>query len=133
VDKTKRGQATELMAVADRAGLPGAAHLARASPHEVTRVEPPLAACVLVARPEQLIGDQADESDPLDARLAAQGIALIAPHRTTRQTPTSQGGRPWRFYRRRWTVERLLAWLQHFRHVLVRHDIMLRTTLGVSS
>jgi hypothetical protein len=46
------------MAIADRADLPLAVHVEAASPHEVTRVEPTLAACVVAARPEHLIGDK---------------------------------------------------------------------------
>jgi hypothetical protein len=30
---------------------------------------------------ERLIGDKADDSDPREATLATQGMAMIAPHR----------------------------------------------------
>ena len=110
VGTTTRGKGTKVMAIADRAGLPLAVHVAAASPHEVTLVEPTLAACVVDARPEHLIGDKAYDSDPLDARLAEQGIELIAPHRSNRQKPKTQEGRPLRRYKRRWKVERLFAW-----------------------
>jgi transposase len=109
------------MAMADRAGLPLAVHVEAASPHEVTLVEPTLAACVVAARPEHLIGDKAYDSDPLDARLAEQGIELIAPHRANRKKPKTQDGRPLRRYKRRWKSERLFAWWQNFRRILVVH------------
>ena len=118
------------MAVADRVGLPGAGHIAPASPHAVTLVEPTLAACVVEARPERLIGDKADDSDPLDARLAEQGIELIAPHRANRKQPKTPDGRPLRRYKRRWKVERLFAWLQNFRRILVRHEYHAENSLG---
>ena len=130
VGKTKRGKGTKIMAVADRAGLPIAAHIASATPHEVTLVEPTLAASVVAARPERLIGDKAYDSDPLAERLADQRIELIAPHRANRQTPKTQDGRPLRRYKRRWKVERLFAWLQNFRRVLVRHEYHAENYLG---
>jgi transposase len=119
------------MAMADRADLPLAVHVAAASPHEVTRVEPTLTACVVEARPERLIEDKAYDSDPLDARLARQGIELIAPHRANRKKPKTQDGRPLRRYKRRWKVERLFAWLQNFRRLLVRHEYYADNYLGV--
>jgi transposase len=85
---------------------------------------------VVAARPEHLIGDKAYDSDPLDARLAEQGIELIAPHRANRKKPKSQDGRPLRRYKRRWKVERLFAWLQNFRRVLVRHEYHAENYLG---
>ena len=119
---TKRGKGTKIMAIADRAGLPIAIYVASASPHEVTLVEPTLAACSIDARPEHLIGDKAYDSDPLDARLAVHGIEMIAPHRRGRTAPRTQDGRPLRRYKRRWKVERLMAWLQNYRRILVRYD-----------
>ena len=92
---TKRGKGTKIMAMADRAGLPLAIDVARASPHETTLVEPLLASGFTAALPARLIGDRAYDSDPLDAELAAWGIALIAPHRSNRRAPT-QDGRPLR-------------------------------------
>jgi hypothetical protein len=89
------------MAVADRAGLPVAVHVASASPHEVTLVEATLTTCVVAAQPAHLSGDKAHDRDPLDERLAERGIELIAPHRSHRQKPKTQDGRPWRRYKRR--------------------------------
>jgi hypothetical protein len=39
VGKTKRGKGTKIMAIADASGLPVAAHVESASPHEVKLVE----------------------------------------------------------------------------------------------
>ena len=58
--------------------------------------------------PTRLIGDNAYQSDRLDAELARRGVELIAPHRRTR-THRTQDGRPPRRYRRRWKIERLFA------------------------
>ena len=118
------------MAVADRTGLPIAVCVGSATPHEITLVEATLAARFLPALPPRLIGDRAYDSDPLDASLAAQGIEMIAPHKRNRRRPKSQDGRPLRRYRRRWKVERLFAWLQNFRRLLIRHEYRLDNYRG---
>jgi transposase len=130
VGATKRGKGCKVMAMADRAGLPVAIHVASASPHETILVRPLLEARFTAALPTRLIGDRAYDSDTLDAELAAQGIELIAPHRRNRRRPKTQDGRPLRRYRRRWKIERLTAWLQNFRRVLVRHDYYLDNYRG---
>ena len=84
VGKTKRGKGTKLMAVADSAGTPIAIHTASASPHEITLIEGTIEQRFTADPPERLIGDRAYDSDPLDAKLADQGIELIAPHRANR-------------------------------------------------
>jgi len=47
---------------------------------------------------------------------------MIAPHRQPRRRPATQDGRKLRRYRRRWKIERLNAWLQNYRRVLVRYE-----------
>jgi len=80
--------------------------------------------------PERLIGDKAYDSDPLDKKLAENGVELIAPHRNNRKKPKSQDGRVLRRYHRRWKVERLFAWLQNFRRILVRFDHFVENYIG---
>ena len=128
--KTKRGKGTKLMAVADGNGLPLAVYAASAGPHEVSLVEDTLAEVLTAERPERLIGDKAYDSDPLDAELAAEGIELIAPHRSNRKRPATQDGRKLRRYRRRWKVERLFAWLHNFRRIAMRFDFHDENYLG---
>jgi len=130
VGPTKRGKGSKIMAMADRAGLPLAVHVASASPAEVRLVEPTLASCFTAALPTRLIGDKAYDSDPLDAELAAWGVELIAPHRANRVRPQTQDGRPLRRYGRRWKMERLNAWLLNYRRVLVRWEYHLENFLG---
>ena len=104
------------MAVADAAGVPLAVYVASASPHEVT-----LDRCFTNELPKRLIGDKAYDSDKLDAKLHEDwGIEMIAPNRRNRRK--TQGGRALRRYRRRWKVERLFAWLQNFRRLVVRYE-----------
>jgi transposase len=108
------------MAVADRSGLPLAVCIERASPHETTLVEETLDSGFLAEDPERLIGDKAFDSDGLDEKLAERGIELIAPNRKNRGK--TQDGRKLRRYARRWKVERLFAWLQNFRRLVVRYE-----------
>jgi hypothetical protein len=123
------------MAISDNVGLPISVYVtSAASPHEVTLAETTLSKCFINAneKPERLIGeDKAYDSDPLDVKLAINyEVELIAPHRYNRRAPSTQDGRPLRRYKHRWKVERLFAWLQNFRHILVRHDYYAKNFLG---
>ena len=71
---------------------------------------------------EKLIYDKAADSDPLRQRLLERGIELICPHRRNRKKRPLQDGRPLRRYRRRWKIERTIAWLGNYRRLLVRHE-----------
>jgi len=78
-----------------------------------------------------LIGDKAYDSDRLDRNLAERyGIEMIAPHRGSRREPT-QDGRPLRRYCRRWRVERLFAWLHHFRRLVIRWEYHVENFFGM--
>ena len=128
--KTKRGKGTKLMAVADGSGLPVSVHAASASPHEITLVGETLAAGFASGEPERLIGDRAYDCDPLDVALAERGIEMIAPHRRNRKKKKTQDGRKLRRYKRRWKVERLVAWLTNFRRLVVRYERRAENYLG---
>ena len=90
----------------------------------MTLVETTLDACFIKDQPRRLIGDKAYDSDRLDAKLQRErGIELIAPNvRNPRRRAKRQDGRPLRRYRRRWKVERLFAWIQYFRRLVVRYE-----------
>ncbi len=123
VGKTKRGKGTKWMVVADGTGVPVACTIASASPSEVTLVEEALET---VPRQEAtvtpLIADRGYDSDPLRERLMEQGWDLICPHRRGRVRKATQDGRKLRRYKRRWKVERTIAWIGNYRRVLVRHE-----------
>ena len=118
------------MAVADGAGLPLAIYTQNASPHEVRLVRHTLLERFTDDAPEQLIGDKAYDSDPLDKELREQDVELIAPHKSNRKKARTQDGRSLRRYKRRWKVERLFAWLQNFRRILVRYEYHDENYLG---
>jgi len=130
VGKTKRGKGTKLMAVADGFGLPLAVHTTSASPHEVRLVERTICERFTDERPKKLIGDKAYDSDPLDEQLKKLGIELIAPHKANRKKVQTQDGRKLRRYKRRWKIERLFAWLQNFRRIVVRYEYHSDNYLG---
>lgn len=111
------------MAIADRNGLPIAAHVGSASPHEVKLVDQTIDARFVEDCPKILIGDRAYDSDPLDEHIAEKyGTALVAPHKENRKKPKTQDGRVLRRYANRWKIERLFAWLQNYRRVTVRWE-----------
>ena len=69
-----------------------------------------------------MIADKGYDSDALRDRLRGRGIAFIAPHRSNRHRTPPQDGRVLRRYKKRWIVERSIAWLGNFRRLVVRYD-----------
>jgi len=129
VGKTKRGKETKWMVVVDGAGVPLGKHLDSAAPAEVRLAERTLATIRVPhgsqpgrprQKPERVIADKADDSDPLRKRLQRRGIELIVAHMRNRVRPLTQDGRALRRYRRRWIVERTIAWLGNFHRLVVR-------------
>jgi transposase len=104
--------------------------VAGATPHEVKLAIPTLIQMVIPEAPQNLIGDNAYDSDNLDTELRRYGIELIAPHRCNRIN-TTQDLRRLRRYRRRWKIERLFAWLQNFRRLVVRYERYAENFLGM--
>src|SRR6201999_201626 len=84
IGKTKRGKGVKIMAIVDRHGLPLAVSTHAANHHEVTLVQLCFDFYMIEAKPENLIGDRAYDSDPLDVELRRDGIEMIAPHRSNR-------------------------------------------------
>jgi transposase len=85
---------------------------------------------IIPEAPQNLIGDGAYDSDRLDAELRQYGIELIAPHLSNRRNRTQDLRRIHR-YRRRWKIERLFAWLQNFRRLVVRYERYAENFLGM--
>ena len=117
------------MLLVDGRGTPLGVDIASASPAEVKLIETLLTKRVLRRRPQRLLYDRAADSDPLRKRLAQRRIELICPHRRGRQRPATQDGRALRRYKRRWKIERSIAWLFNYRRLVVRyerHDFLFR-------
>jgi transposase len=120
------------MGLTDACGLPIAVDATSASPHEITLVDNTLDACFLKNVPEKIIGDRAYDSDKLDKRLAKErGIEVVAPHKNNRVKSATQDGRVLRRFRKRWKAERLFAWLQNFRRLVVRYEYHLKNFLAM--
>lgn len=117
------------MVLADGQGLPLGVSLHSASPGEI-QLAPETLASVKVGRrgpgrprqyPDRIIADRGYDSYPFRRWLAARGIELIAPHLSTRRRK-HQDGRPLRRYKRRWKIERTIAWIMSHRRLVVRWD-----------
>lgn len=123
IGKTKAGKGVKIMVLIDARGLPVAVHTAPANPHESKLVQQLFDFMLTTHMPERVIGDKAYDSDALDEELADDGVELIAPHRANRKPENkTQDGRALRRYKRRWKVERTIAWLQHFRRLCIRWE-----------
>ena len=73
-----------------------------------------------------------NDSDKLDKRLAKErNVQMIAPHKGNRRKQATQDGRTLRRYKKRWKVERLFAWLQNFRRLVVRYEYHLKNFLAM--
>ncbi|MCW1885442.1 IS5 family transposase [Luteolibacter flavescens] len=120
---TKAGKGVKIMIMVDARGLPVAVNTGSASPHESKLVEPLFDFMVTVDFPERLVGDKAYDSDKLDETLAGLGVDMISPHRSNRKPGNrTQDGRKLRRYKRRWTVERTIGWLQNYRRLCIRWE-----------
>jgi transposase len=124
------------MVLVDGAGPPLGAYLEATSSAEVTRPEQTLHIVAVGRpgtpgrprkRPKRLIADRGDDSNPRRARLAHRGIEPIIPARCNHTHATHQDGRKLRRSRRRWIVERTVAWLGHVRRLIVRYERLITT------
>ena len=77
IGPTRRGKGVKIMAIVDRHGLPLAAGAHASNQHEVTLVQLSFDFFMTEAKPENLIGDKAYDSDPLDRELRKQAIEMI--------------------------------------------------------
>jgi transposase len=120
---TRVGKGVKIMVLVDARGLPVAVDSAPANRSESHLVQQLFDFMLSSEAPPRLIGDKAYDSDPLDAAMAKRGVEVISPHRRNRRPENkTQDGRPLRRYVRRWTVERTIAWLQHFRRLCIRWE-----------
>ena len=111
------------MVLIDGKGLPLGVDIASARPAEVQLIEPLLDCHVLGEHAPRLIYDKAADADDLRDRLADDGIQLICPHRKNRKhRHHAQDGRVLRRYRKRWKIERTIAWIGNYWRLLVRHE-----------
>src|SRR5262249_47026656 len=130
IGATKRGKGMKIMAIVDRHGLPLSVSTHAANHQEVRLVQLCFDFYMIEAKPENLIGDRAYDSDPLDAELRKDGIEMIAPHRSNRSKPSTQDRRKITTYIRRRLVEPFIAWIQWHRRILIRWEYHAYNFLG---
>ena len=87
IGATKRGKGLKIMAIVDRHGLPLSVSTHAANHHEVRLVQLCFDFYMIEAKPQNLIGDRAYDSDPLAEQLRRHSIEMIAPHRSNRSKP----------------------------------------------
>lgn len=72
-------------------------------------------------KPKNLVCDKAYDSDKLRQNLKNKDIELVAPPRSYKAKKL-QDGRRLRRYKRRWKVERTIAWLGNYRRLVTRWE-----------
>jgi transposase len=123
VGLSPKGKGSKLQVIVDGQGIPLALSVEASGVAEHDLVQQTLDLGEPAAQPQRLIGDKAYDVDALDQTLAELGIEMIAPHRKNRRPENvTQDGRPLRRYRRRWKVERTIAWLGYHRRLLTRWE-----------
>lgn len=83
--------------------------------HDVTQAETLIDGVVAGA----VIADKAFDSDPLRAKIQANGAKTVIPPRSNRLTKRRTDRR---LYRRRNLIERLFCRLKHFRRIATRYE-----------
>jgi transposase len=133
-----RGKGMKLVLAVERHGTPLGVYVCSAKPSEHHVAEPVLAAIKVPrdgrgrprSKPRRVIADKGYDSDPLRQRMQRRGIDWIAPYRSNSVLRRYQDKRKLRRYRKRWKIERSIAWMQNFRRVYVRYDRILTVYLG---
>jgi transposase len=117
------------MAITDSDGLPISISIASGSRHDVALTDQALDEAHVDWLPPNLVGDKAWDSKKHHRQLKEErNIELIAPVRSN--SSRQQDGRRMKRYKRRWKVERLFAWLQNFRRLIVRWEHKAENSLG---
>jgi transposase len=117
------------MVLVDGKGIPLGVHLSSANRAEVHLAETTLDQVAVPRggpgrprkKPRRIVADKGYDCRGLHLRMKRKGILFIAPHLSNRKNQF-QDGRHLRRYKRRWIVERTIAWLFNFRRLTVRYE-----------
>lgn len=118
------------MIATDGQGIPIGLMIDSASVHEVKLLESTLYEISIGScnpgrprsKPQRVIADKAYDSNKARKALSKRGIEPIIPARSNNSKASHQDGRKLRRYRRRWTVERTISWIQNCRRLVVRYE-----------
>jgi hypothetical protein len=128
---TKRGKGTKIIALADDHSLPLAVSIESASPHGSQLVEGLLGHSFLDTLPPRLTGDKAYDSDRLDRDLA-EHYGIESDRTPSRRAPRTHTGRsPVAAVPQALAMERLFAWLHHFRRLVIRWEYHVENFFGM--
>lgn len=129
--KTKRGKGPKLMAVADGSGLLGRPRGVWLRHMKSPLSRETLASTFTTQLSQRLIGDKAYTNGPLDKALARQGIEMNGPApKPSEEAPDPRRQTACGVTAAARRVERLFAWLQNFRRVVVRYERHIENFLG---
>jgi transposase len=134
---TKKGKGTKWMLVVEGSGLPLGFRLESANVAEVTLAEQTLDTIGVPRsrghpkrRPQKLVADRGYDSSAFRAALRRRKIEMCIPPKRRPATWRPRRGRPvvarTEDYRQRYKVERSVAWLGNFRHLLIRWEPLFR-------
>jgi hypothetical protein len=97
---------------------------------EVTLVQSTFDYHMIEGKPDNLLGDKTNDSNPLDEEVRRQGVEMIAPQKPSRAKRKIQDGRRLRRYERPWIVERFFALIQLQQRLLLRWEYYPANFLG---
>ena len=102
------------MLMVDRSGMPLSAYTVSAGKSELHCIETLVDSRLLERAPEHLLYDRAADCNWLRDALDDRNIELVCEHRKGRKLKR-QDGRALRRLKRRFVVERTIAWLHNYR------------------
>ena len=126
----EHGKGVTIIAVVDRHGLPLSASTHASNHHEMTLAQLSFDFYMIKAKPENLIGDTAYDSEKLGQEPRKAGIDMIAPHRSNRVRHKTKDDLRQRRYQRHWIVKHFFSWMQWQWRLLVRLEYHPLTFLG---
>ncbi len=121
IGKSFKGRGCKIAVLLDRKGMVHSICLDAANRHDIAMVLPCLAERFTYRKPKRIVGDKAYDSNPMDKKLRAKGIELIAPDRECKLQKT-QDKRKLRRIKRRWSIERFFARIKNYRRVAIRWE-----------
>lgn len=123
VGVTRVGKGLKIVVAVDARGPPVAVNTAHAGAHESKLVQRIFDFMLTQQTRPRVIGGKAYDCEKLDAELADRGVELTAPHCANRKSENvTQDRGLLQGYRRRWKVERSIAWIQSFRRLCIRWE-----------